>query len=254
MTRQVRVSKQLNPIFQYQNVLAIDTSTQTLAVALIQKGKLIAKASVTGQMRHSDKLLPVCERLMKQAEIRVKQVDLIAIGKGPGSFTGLRVGYAFTKGLAMADDIPVVPFSSMELVAYNAHKSDPLIAVMLDARRERFYFGLYRKKGVLVETLHEPTLLSLDEIAAKLEQHGAVAVTGDALRRFSNEIALRLPKATLYPEKDWNARPVNIARLLAGKSELTHASAMKLVPEYLRLSEAEEKLNEKQVSNCTAQC
>ena len=127
------------------NLLAIDTSTDTLFVA-VQQGDAVWQHSGPGAQQSSAQLLPAIRQLLKDAGLTFKQLDAIAFGRGPGSFTGLRTACAITQGLAFAAKVPVLPIDSLLTVAEEArhlHGCTEVEAV-LDARMNEVYHAPFR--------------------------------------------------------------------------------------------------------------
>lgn len=127
------------------NLLAIDTSTDTLFVA-VQRGDAIWQHSGPGAQQSSAQLLPAIRRLMQEAGLSFPQLNAIAFGRGPGSFTGLRTACAITQGLAFAAKVPVLPVDSLLTVAEEArhlHGCTEVEAV-LDARMHEVYHAPFR--------------------------------------------------------------------------------------------------------------
>ncbi|MDR2300275.1 MAG: tRNA (adenosine(37)-N6)-threonylcarbamoyltransferase complex dimerization subunit type 1 TsaB [Comamonas sp.] len=127
------------------NLLALDTSTDTLFVA-VQRGDAVWQYSGPGAQQSSAQLLPAIRQLMQEAQLEFKQLDAIAFGRGPGSFTGLRTACAITQGLAFAAHVPVLPVDSLLTVAEEArhlHGCTEVEAV-LDARMNEVYHAAFR--------------------------------------------------------------------------------------------------------------
>ena len=127
------------------NFLALDTSTDTLFVA-VQRGDAIWQYSGPGAQQSSSQLLPAIRQLMSDAGLAFKELDAIAFGRGPGSFTGLRTACAITQGLAFAAKVPVLPIDTLLAVAEEArqlHGCNEVMAV-LDARMNEVYHAPFR--------------------------------------------------------------------------------------------------------------
>ncbi|MBA2652164.1 MAG: tRNA (adenosine(37)-N6)-threonylcarbamoyltransferase complex dimerization subunit type 1 TsaB [Tatlockia sp.] len=137
------------------NLLAIDTSTDRASVALSIKGELLSEEQGS-QRTHAQLLLPMIERMLAKAEVGLNQLDAIVYGRGPGSFTGLRIACAVAKGLAYAADLPLYPVSSLAAIANEAldsHKELPntRVLALIDARMNQLYWSLFSSKGFEVE-------------------------------------------------------------------------------------------------------
>jgi tRNA threonylcarbamoyladenosine biosynthesis protein TsaB len=224
------------------NILAIDTSTKTLALAVIKNGDMAAFYNYTRQMRHSKNLIRGLDRVLKDARISIQAIDQIACGVGPGSYTGLRIGHSFVKGLAVSRNIPVTPFSSLELIAYNIKPKHRTIAVVGNARRGKFYCAIFTRSKKGLRRRCPDSILSLDETIALMNKEKVDAVTGDALEKHVAELLPHVADASgFYPENLWYAHARHMAELLARRTKLTGIRSEKLFPNYLRITEAEEK-------------
>ncbi len=120
-------------------LLALDTSTETCSVALTCAGDVIERVEI--EPRHGERLLAMVQEVLAQAGLALTQLDAIAFGRGPGSFTSLRIGAGVVQGLAFGADIPVVPVSSLAALAQGAQA--PRILAALDARMQQVYWGAY---------------------------------------------------------------------------------------------------------------
>lgn len=137
------------------NIIALDTSTEYCSLALWLNGNLISKEVLAGQ-GHSELLLPMLKILLNEAGITLNQIDGIAFGAGPGSFTGLRIACGITQGLAFAQDIPVIGISTLEALAQQVDM--PRVLTVLDARMGELYFAAYEKTATSWLCVHEPLL------------------------------------------------------------------------------------------------
>ncbi|MBN9231488.1 MAG: tRNA (adenosine(37)-N6)-threonylcarbamoyltransferase complex dimerization subunit type 1 TsaB [Legionella sp. 40-6] len=127
------------------NLLAIDTSTEHASIALTCNGEVIEKTQ-DNQKTHAQFLLPIIDSLLAECGIGISQLDAIAFGCGPGSFTGLRIACSTAKGLAFAHDLPLIPISTLAAVAWTARQQIELefpVLAILDARMNEFYWAYY---------------------------------------------------------------------------------------------------------------
>ena len=150
-------------------ILGVDSSGLTASVSVYEDGKIIAVNSVNNNKTHSQTLLPMIDYVMKQAELEPEELDAIATACGPGSFTGLRIGAATVKGLSLALDIPVIPVSTLEGLAYNAVGMDGIVCPVMDARRGQVYTAAYRFKGDSYEEIISKRAVPVGELADELD-------------------------------------------------------------------------------------
>ncbi|TNC99636.1 MAG: putative protease [Gallionellaceae bacterium] len=144
-------------------LLAIETSTEYCSVALWQDGVVSERCELVGQ-KHSEVLMGMLDTLLKEAGIKVKQVDGIAFGKGPGSFTGVRIACGVTQGLALGADVEVVGVCTLEALA-EASGKDKVIAA-LDARMSELYLAAYEKRDGEWLAVIEPCLCKAEDAPA----------------------------------------------------------------------------------------
>lgn len=133
------------------NILALDTCTECCSVALLYQGQIFERVEMT-QRGHSDLILGMMDALFEQAGTTISKIEAVAFGRGPGSFTGVRVGVGVAQGIAFAKDIPVIAISSLAAVAQGA--ADELdidnIAVAMDARMGEVYGACYQRENGIV--------------------------------------------------------------------------------------------------------
>ena len=177
-------------------LLAFDTSTEVLALAVDgPQGGFTEQAA--GGAAASAALLPALQALMQRAGVAMHQVQAIAFGQGPGAFTGLRTSCAVAQGLGLGLDRPVLPLDSLLLVAEDARgqlaADDIDLLVLVDARMDEVYAGLYRWTGQAWRVLQPPGLYSLPGLAgllATVEPDRPVAVAGSALNALGERLGL----------------------------------------------------------------
>ena len=130
-------------------LLALDTSTEACSVALLHKGETTSLDEVA-QRTHTKRILPMIDEILSQSGIKLNQVDALVFGRGPGSFTGVRVGAGIAQGLALGADLPVIPISNlaaMAQAAYQQYQAEQVIAA-IDARMNEVYFAQFSAQKV----------------------------------------------------------------------------------------------------------
>jgi tRNA threonylcarbamoyl adenosine modification protein YeaZ len=127
-------------------LLAIDTSTDSASLALVQEGKVLAEATWRCGQNHSVELLPRLAQLFKEAKVELQSITCVIVAKGPGSFNGLRVGISTAKGLAFSLGIPIIGISSLELEAYQHAETGLPVCPIFNAGRGEIATALYQKK------------------------------------------------------------------------------------------------------------
>jgi tRNA threonylcarbamoyladenosine biosynthesis protein TsaB len=182
-------------------ILAVETSTEYCSVALWQEGTVRERCELVGQ-KHSEVLMAMLDALLKDAGITVKQVDGIAFGKGPGSFTGVRIACGVAQGLALGVNLPVVGVCTLEAIAETSGK-DKVIAA-LDARMGELYLAAYERRDGAWHAVIEPCLCQADA-APLLEGRWCGAgngftVLGTALQaRYDGHLRVDCLQSSLFP-------------------------------------------------------
>jgi tRNA threonylcarbamoyladenosine biosynthesis protein TsaB len=229
------------------NVLALDTATPRAAVAVATAAGAIHVAQPDPQARHGRNLVPALRDLLREAGLTVRAIDVFAVGLGPGSYTGLRVGLTAAKVLAYAAGRPLVGFDSLEAVAANAPDEVPGVAVVADAQRGDVYaadFGRDAPGGRLVR--RTPTaVVPLAEWAARLEP--GTWVLGPAMEL--DRLRAALPASVHAPPPGDPAHAPAARQLLALALEVWQRGERLdpwfVEPLYLRRSAAEDQWERK---------
>ncbi len=230
------------------NILAMDTSNQLLGVALLKDDQVIGEFVTNLSKNHSVRLMPAIERLMSEVAMNPDQLDKIVVAKGPGSYTGVRIGITTAKSLAWALNIPVIGVSSLEVLAYQGKFYNGLICPFFDARRGLVFTGVYQwDLGQLTGVYEEKNMLMADVLEKLAIQGKEVLFLSPDIAIHQETITRALGDLAIIPEGSYHLpRPANLA--LAGlnlQSDDTHA----LTPNYLRLAEAEANWRQAQKEN-----
>jgi tRNA threonylcarbamoyladenosine biosynthesis protein TsaB len=195
------------------NLLAIETATEACSVALLCGDALLDRSELAPR-RHAELVLPMAEELLAEAGITRRQLDAIAVGRGPGAFTGVRLAISVAQGLALALDIPVVPVSSLATLAMQAPRNGAAIIAAIDARREEIYAGTFRfDADGGVEPLGLEHVLPASDLI--LPQAEAWNVLGTGWRAYGDAIRARLPSPPRWADGDRYPQACDVARLAA---------------------------------------
>lgn len=226
------------------NVVALDTSGPSLTVAASSSDDWYVESNCVGILKHSEHLLSLINQVLKPLRLRPEDIDCWAMGKGPGSFTGLRLGWVTMKALHSAIGARCAGFSSLDLIARNYPFSDGHFAVIVDAKRDMVYTQFYEAKDWSIHSLSNETVLTPDVLVRKLRK--GMVVFGDGCKSYADFIRRKFgDKIRLLGPSTWLARAhfmLEYARVSAiNKNFLKHNE---LLPKYLRLSGAEEKCRE----------
>lgn len=189
-------------------ILALETATPTASVALINDGQVVVEHNERSRRRHAESLVPTIESLLKEQGLTPQDLGAVACGRGPGSFTGLRIGLSTAKGLAQALGLPLITVSTLDILAAAAFFPGGLLAPLLDAKQGHIYVAFYEKTWPFPQPLTGYLALRPPELAAEALRLAAgreVAVCGDgiALAREALEAAgvtvRELPTPFSYP-------------------------------------------------------
>ena len=129
-----------------EKILGIDTSSIVATVALAEENRLIGEYYIESEKNHSEKLMLLIEAMLKECELEPNSIDAVAVGTGPGSFTGLRIGVVTAKGLAFALGVPMISVNTLDGLAYNVYKFGGLICPILDALEEMYILHYIKGK------------------------------------------------------------------------------------------------------------
>lgn len=227
------------------NILALDTCTESCSAALLYKGELIERIELT-QRGHSDLILGMMDSLFKEAGTSIAAIDAVAFGRGPGSFTGVRVCVGVAQGIAFARDLPVIPISSLAAVAQGA--SDEFdsnhIAVAMDARMGEIYCASYQREDGLVKIVGQERVCSPEQFKADSDQQWIGVGTGwgeyETLLRQQFSGNLEQVFVTQYPQAK---NIITLAQFEAKSGRMI--TAEQAFPVYLRNNVAKKKGQQK---------
>lgn len=235
------------------NLLAIESSGQVASAAVIRDDALIAEYTLNNGLTHSQTLLPMIEEIMNSSKLEKESLDAIAISKGPGSFTGLRIGSATAKGLGLALNIPLAEVSTLLGLAYNLREcTKRLVCPIIDSRRREVYGAIYRfswENGEYAcECVMQDSALTLEAFLDKLNEMGQPCIfTGDAVNAYGDYIK----EKTICDYQFASGRNLLVNAASVAMAGLDMYKEGRLVnadehsPEYLRLSQAEREMLEK---------
>lgn len=219
--------------------LALDTSTLTLSMALVERegdGLRVLEHAVIGPPQKQSEVLPgALGELLARHGVALKQLEGLAVGLGPGSFTGLRIGLASVKALAYAVGLKVAGASSLAAVALEGPEGPPLYCLAV-ARKDDLYVGRYRRRGHAVELLEPETAMSPEEVAGRLMAEPEALALGPAVADYRAALekhgvaASRLLEAPTFPSA------VELARLVRFPETQAVEALFALEPHYVRAS------------------
>ena len=226
-----------------QHVLAMDTSTMVGSVALLTDGEVRAELGASVQARHGEVLLPHVERVLALAGVEFREVGLLAVGLGPGSFTGVRIGVATAKGLALSGGTPLVGVVSLRALARGLSAAGALAVPVVDAHKGEVYAAVYRvgARGIEEELLApfhsapEDAMRVLRDVVGDRD----VVLCGDGCRKYDDVVRSAFGEGSIAPR----AYDVPRATMIALEAITHHAMhgashLATLEPLYVRPSDA----------------
>lgn len=222
-----------------KTVLGVETATRWTAVGLSQGDEILAERSVWTRGGHASNLPELVSEVLEAARRSPDAFDCIAVSIGPGSFTGLRVGLGFAKGLALARAVPVVSVGTLSAMALAA-ETEGRIACCLDARKQEVYIAIFEvQEGRVAQVRLEPRALSPTEAAIRLRAEEAISlVVGDGPERYPE-----LAEGRRWRPLDDRCPSGGRVAVLGGQSSAWPATP--LVPFYARASASGASLTEK---------
>lgn len=221
-------------------ILAFESSAKAASVALLRDGALVAESYLNCGLTHSRTLTQLGQNLLETCEQTVQDLDAVACAAGPGSFTGVRIGVAAAKGLAWGAELPCYGVSTLEAMARTVASPQKVVCAVMDARRGQVYNALFSKEAAL-QRLTEDRAIAMEELAQELVQYeGTKYLIGDGAALCYEMLKNQIPGLHLPPEPYRHQRASGVA-LAAEALALAGvpATAAELVPNYLRLSQAE---------------
>ena len=235
-------------------ILALESSATACSAALSRDGELVARTWQNSGLTHSRTLLPMVDSMLKNCEMTLEQVDVVAVAAGPGSFTGLRIGVATAKGLVWAEDKDCAACSTLESMAWPlAHMEDCLIVCAMDARRKQVYNAIFEAEGDTLRRLSPDRAISLADLGEELKNYNKPKIiVGDGAQLCYNTLNEQIPDLKLAPRPLRMQSAVGVARAaeeLAKQGQLVKGGA--LVPIYHRLSQAERERLEREEKSKT---
>ncbi|MEI7838897.1 MAG: tRNA (adenosine(37)-N6)-threonylcarbamoyltransferase complex dimerization subunit type 1 TsaB [Methylococcaceae bacterium] len=224
-------------------LLALDTSTEACSAALFIDGEIRQRFEITPKA-HTKLLLPMIESLLAEAELKLSQLDALAFGCGPGSFTGLRIATGVVQGLAFGADLPVVPVSTLAALAQN--RLPKLAFVATDARIGEIFWGVYQRNADgFMELVGKEAVLPVEKI--EFPQKSALGM-GSGWRVYKDELLLKTEGFVTQIESDVLPQSSTIAELgVYGFQRGLGVAAEFAQPVYLRDKVAQTEIERAQI-------
>ena len=235
-------------------ILAVETTGAFASVALAEDGKIIGHLQGHDRFSHLQNLMVQVNSVVKENKLSLGDIDGIAVSRGPGSFTGIRIGVSSARALSQILGIPCAAVPTLEALALRAvereggYEEDTLVCPILDARRSQIYGGGYIIRDGVPQEEIKGSPYSIEEFMAKTERYDRILLFGDGCDSYEEKIAqLRPSGAEIAPESIRYQDAVSVARI--GEKIFSSGNSvgfLDLKRDYMRLAEAERKLLEKQ--------
>ena len=223
-------------------ILALETSAKSVSAAVVENGGILCSTYQNTGLTHSRTLMPLVDGMLQAADLKIGDMELIAVAQGPGSFTGLRIGVSAAKGLAWTLEVPCCGVSTLLAMAQNLrHMEGCTIICAMDARRNQVYNAVFRVEQGQLLRLTEDRAIALAELAEELKDDTAAKlVVGDGAKLCHTYLTTAGIECRMAPPQllMQNACGVALAAEELAAAGVT-VSARDLTPVYLRLSQAE---------------
>ncbi|MGV8984157.1 tRNA (adenosine(37)-N6)-threonylcarbamoyltransferase complex dimerization subunit type 1 TsaB [Clostridium sp.] len=228
-------------------ILSIDSATAAATCAILEDDNVLSEITFNYKKQHSLILMPIIDELFNNTGMSISDIDAFVASKGPGSFTGLRIGLATIKGLSQGTNKPFVTVSTLDALANNLAYTNGIICPILDALRENVYTALYTFDNHELICTSEYMNISIDELINILkEKNCSITFVGDGVPKFKEKIIANLPEVFFAPAhlnlaKASSLGELGLKLLSKGVFDDIYAS----VPIYLRKPQAEREYEEK---------
>jgi len=216
-------------------ILSIDTSSNLCAVSTLENTNLIKENILNDTKNHSERIMPVIAQTLEESNLKLSDIDLIVCDKGPGSFTGIRIGVATVMSFIDSLKIPAIGITSLESLAYNVllNKEKPqFICSLIDAKNNNVYFELYSN---VPSSVVSAECLNIDELIELLKPYENICFVGDGAITHKDILTSNLNNIIFSNYNDISSYSLGVAGLNAYNS----GRKDELLPVYLRKSQAE---------------
>ena len=220
-------------------VLAVDTATESCSVAIVNQSHILSEINLNPRQTHSKHLMPAIDHSLAMANLNASDLQGLAVTRGPGSFTGLRIGISTVKGLAVALNLPLVSVSTLDALAMQAAAPGFLVCPVLDARKKEVYSATYRLCGGQVKQTGPESVMSPQTLSQSIDEPSIWVGSGATLYR-DLLLAPEKPKRFLAPQSQHLIRATTVAQL--AMPALRSGQTMDVAtfePVYIRQSDAQ---------------
>ena len=221
-------------------ILSIDTSSNICGVAILEDENLIKEINLDNGLTHSESLMPTINQIFNETNLSLKDIDLLVVDKGPGSFTGIRIGTATVMAFADSLNIPSVGISSLEALAHNV-ENNGMICSLIDAKNSNCYCGLYELENSEYTMVRPFAAHHIDEIINWLKvRYKQITFVGNGAIINEDLLKKSFPDCTISNKYNLSAYKLGLAGLHSYKTGCYE----NVKPLYLRKSQAERMLDQ----------
>jgi len=230
------------------NILSVDTATESATCAVMNNEKLLGEIVFNYKKQHSVILMEMIDSLLKNLKLDISDIDGFVVSKGPGSFTGLRIGASTVKGLSQGTKKPFVGISTLDSLAYNLAYTPGIICPILDALRGNVYTALYEFENETLVIKSDYLVIAIDDLIKIInEKRMPVCFVGDGVLLFKDILKANIKNSSFAPMHLNVARASSMAELGVKKLEKNICDDIySFAPFYLRKSQAEREYEKKQ--------
>lgn len=222
-------------------ILSIDTASNLSTVAVLEDETCIKEIVVNDARNHSEKIMPMIEQVLTETNLTLKDINLIVCDKGPGSFTGIRIGVGTVIAFRDSLNIPCVGISSLEALAYNV-KSDGLICSLIDAKNNNVYFSLFKLENNKYTQINDFKFETIENVFEVLKKYdSSITFVGDGSVFYKELILQKNLHSNFCENNDLSSYSLG----LAGLEHYKNSTDNSIMPLYLRKSQAERMLEER---------
>ena len=222
-------------------ILAVDTATKSASVAVVQENSLLAEITTVRKQSHSKQLMEMINRVIGLSGLTLSELDGFAVTRGPGTFTGLRIGISSVKGVSAASGKPIVGVSSLDALAVQASFFPYLICPLIDARKGEVYFSRYRFQNGQLKKEADEQVFPPEKAIVDLNE--ACLFIGDGALNYQQIILKKMGTSAFFASFFQNTiRASTVAYLSMDKFKHNDTDDVgRFVPQYIRRSDAELK-------------
>ena len=220
-------------------ILSIETSGKVCAVALTEDNNLIKEEIIEDENTHSVKLMPLIDKLLKETNTNIKDIDLFACDVGPGSFTGIRIGVSTIKAFLDVTNKKAIGVTSLEILSENVQE-DGIICTLIDAKNSNVYCGIFEKTGYICNKIEEFKFDNINNIIKLVKnKNKKIFFVGNGSIAYKDMIESRIENSRVFIKPEYNELNARNIGAIAFRKKEQAVDTHNLKPIYLRVSNAE---------------